>query len=114
MPRVKPIPKRLLPHSTEYQAYLNNDGWKEKYADPVAIHYVRVESATSLNRSSNSEGQEANHLLIIDRVNSSSFPQVKERDRFRVLGETEYREVTKVLAPTAFGPEPHHLEIELV
>lgn len=111
MPIIRPINKKLLPHSIEYKAFVSNDGWNDAYADPVTIEYVRLGKASSLNRSSNSEGVKASHELIIDRVNSSVYPDVNAKDLFVVNGQE--KEVTNVIEATAFGPQSHHLEIEL-
>jgi hypothetical protein len=109
---VKPIPKKLLVHSIKYQPLIGGDGWNDQYGPEVTINHVRVEPITSMNRSSNSEGIQANHIVFIDRVNSSYFPpNAKAGDKitFRETG----RQATLVKYPSAFDGEPHHLEIEV-
>ncbi|WP_121605519.1 putative minor capsid protein [Virgibacillus sp. Bac332] len=110
---IKQIPKKLLVHSVKYQPLIGNDGWNNEYGEEITINHVRVVPITSMNRSSNSEGKQANHTVIIDRVNSSYFPDdAKAGDKitFRGMG----REATLVKYPSAFDSEPHHLAIEVI
>lgn len=107
--RIKPIPKRLLTDSIIYKPFVKNNGWDDVFGDEQPIDRVRIEPVSSVNRTANSEGQQANDVVFIDRVNSSYFPvDVKVKDRIND------REVVRVEVLKAFDSNPHHLEIELI
>jgi len=109
---IRPIPKKLLIHSVEYREHLEDDRWGDGFADPVTLEFVRVESATSMNRDTSKEEVVARSVLYIDRTHSKPFLRPKEKDRIVFQGE-EY-EVHRVDVHYAFGPRIHHLEVELV
>lgn len=107
--RIKPIPRRLLTDTIVYQPFVENDGWNDAFGEEQTINNVRKEPVSSINRTSNSEGQQANDVVFIDRVNSSYFPvNAKAKDRI------DGREVVRVKVLKALDSEPHHLEIELI
>ncbi|GAA5417924.1 hypothetical protein Pryu01_03002 [Paraliobacillus ryukyuensis] len=114
MPTIKPIPKKVLVHEVIYISSQpeEGDGWNDGRSEPKTISNVRVEPTTSMNRSSDSQGVQANHVLFIDRVNSSLFPSVKAGDKF-IFNDVE-REASSVKGISTFSDEFHHLEIELV
>lgn len=111
MAKIKAIPKMLLIHSIDYEKQIESDGWDATYDDPYTISKVRVEPASSLQRGSDSVGQSASHVVLVDRVNSSHFPDFKPGDR--VTFNDIRREVVDVKAHYAFGPKIHHYELEL-
>ncbi|WP_054634821.1 putative minor capsid protein [Thalassobacillus sp. C254] len=111
MPKVRPIPKRLLIHSVKYQEQGESDGWDTQPGEEYTIDNVRVEPATSFNRAANREEIRAEHILFIDRKHSSYFPDAKEQDHVTFQGKE--LKVVKVNPQYAFGPDPHHLELEL-
>ncbi|MFD2658625.1 putative minor capsid protein [Gracilibacillus thailandensis] len=107
--RIKPIPKKLLPDTVTYKPLTGDDGWNKTYGEAQTINHVRIEPATSMNRSSNSEGVLASDLIFVDRINSSYFPtDAKAGD---LIND---REVTNVVKAKAFDENPHHLEMEVV
>ncbi|MRG87002.1 putative minor capsid protein [Salinibacillus xinjiangensis] len=108
---IKPIPKQLLIHTIEYEEFTENNGWDDSWAPPVTIQNVRVEPISRLNRSSNSEGEQANHVVIVDRVHSSHYPEFKEKSKITFDGNS--REVVEVKPFYAFGKTPHHYELGL-
>jgi len=108
---VRPIPKRLLIHSIKYEEYTGDDGWDVSFADPITIDNVRVNQVSKLNRSNDSEGEQVNHVVFIDRKNSSHFPTFKIRSQITFNDIT--REVVDVKPYYAFDSEPHFYEIEL-
>ncbi|WP_411955145.1 putative minor capsid protein [Alkalibacillus sp. S2W] len=109
MPSIRPIPKMLLKDSIQYQSKNSNDGWDDSYSDKQTINNVRVEPVSSMNRSGDSEGKQANDVVYIDYKNSSYFPiDAKPGD---LVNE---REVTRVNVLKAFKETPHHLELEVI
>lgn len=112
MARVKPIPKQLLIHSIKYKHYMGNDGWDDTWDDSTTINNVRVEPVSQLNRSSNAEGEQASHVVIVDRVNSSAFPDFAIKSRITFNGG-DPREVVDVKPFYGFESSPHHYEIEV-
>ena len=112
MSGIRPIPKNLLIHTVEYREYQYDERWGDSFAEPVTLEFVRVEPATAMNRNAIREEITAQHVLFIDRAHSKPFVQMKEKDRVTFQGQ-EY-EVHRVNPHYAFGPDPHHLEVELV
>lgn len=108
---IKSIPKRLLIHSIEYEEFLGDDGWDDSFADPITINNVRVNPVSKLSRSNDSEGEQVNHVVFVDRKNSSHFPSFKIKSRITFNDIT--REVVDVKPYYAFDSEPHFYEIEL-
>ncbi|MFS0749528.1 putative minor capsid protein [Oceanobacillus sp. 1P07AA] len=108
---ISPIPKHLLPHTIQYKAYEGSSGWDGTHAPPLKIEHVRVTPVSKLKRTANSEGEEVNHVVLVDRVNSSAFPTFKIRSEIEFNGVN--REVVDVKPHYASGSEPHHYELEL-
>lgn len=108
---VRAIPKKLLIHSIEYEAFSGNDGWGDTWDEPITINNVRVNPVSSLNRSGNSEGEQVNHVVFVDRKHSSHFPVFTIRSRITFNGVP--REVVDVKPFYGFDSTPHHYEIEV-
>lgn len=108
---IKSIPKRLLIHSIEYEEFIGSGTWDDEFAEPITIKNVRVEPVSRLNRSGESEGEQVSHVVFVDRMHSSSFPEFKVRSRITFRGVN--REVVDVKPFYAFDDKPHHYEIEL-
>ncbi|PSL41707.1 minor capsid protein [Salsuginibacillus halophilus] len=110
---VKPIPKNLLIHTVTHEPYEEGGGWDEpESSEPVTIERVLVQPASALRRNSNADRIEAENVLFVDRANSSAFPDIKAKDTVKFDGKSH--EVHKVNKQYAFGPKPHHIEVELV
>ena len=109
MRSINPIPNHLLIDSIVYKPLISNDGWNDEFGEERTIDNVRVVPTSSLNRTANSEGKQANDTVFIDYVNSSYFPEdAKVGDRIND------REVIRVKVLKAFAEHPHHLEIEVI
>ena len=109
---VKAIPKRLLIHTIEYEEFAGSGAWDDEFAEPITIRGVRVEPISRLSRSRDSEGEQVSHIVFVDRINSSAFPDFKIRSRIKFRGVS--REVVDVKPFHAFDTSgPHHYEIEL-
>lgn len=108
---VRPIPKRLLLHSIVYTEKVKNDRWGKN--DPVTIDKVLVQPASTLNIKSNRQDVTADHLLFIDRVNSSHFFKMTEGSKVKFGDEDEWI-VSKVKTLYALSDDPHHYEVELI
>lgn len=108
---VKAIPSKLLIHSIEYEHYTGNDGWDDTWDEPITINNVRVEPVSQISRSSNAEGEQASHVVVVDRVHSSVFPDFAIKSRITFNGDP--REVVDVKPFYGFGSKPHHYEVSL-
>lgn len=113
MSTIRPIPKKLLIHSVIYTEKTDGDGWNDSSTPaPITIDRVRVDASTSLNRSSNRQDINADHVLFIDRVHSSQFFRMKEGSTVEFNGR-EWK-VDTVQEFYDFKNQPHHYEIGLV
>lgn len=107
MRSINPIPMHLLNDSIVYKPLLTSDGWNDEYGEEKAIDHVRIEPTSSMNRSADSQGRQANDTIFIDYVNSSYFPDAKVGDHIND------REVIRVKVLKGFEGI-HHLELEVI
>lgn len=107
---IKPIPIKLLSHQIRYEEYASSDGWDSEFKDPIIISNVRIDPFRKLKRTTKSESINTSHILIIDRINSSSFHEFKERSK--ITWNNKIFEITKVNPIYGFN-EIHHYELEL-
>lgn len=109
---IKAIPKRLLIHTIEYEEFVGSGTWDDEFASPITITGVRVEPVSRLNRSRDSEGEEVSHVVFVDRLHSSAFPDFKIRSRITFMDVS--REIVDVKPFHDFDTNaPHHYEVEL-
>lgn len=108
---VRPIPRSLLIHSIEYKEVTEGDGWDDSYKDPLTIYNVRVNPVKSLSRNSESISSNAKHIVLVDRLFSSAFPDFVEKSLITWNGN-DY-ELVKVNPFYDTRKAPHHYELEL-
>lgn len=108
---INQIPLKLLIHSIDYEHYAGNDGWDDTWESPIKINNVRVEPVSQIKRSSNAEGEQVSHVVVVDKVNSSAFPDFTIKSRITFSGAP--REVVDVKPFYGFESTPHHYEIEV-
>lgn len=110
---IRPIPKKLLPHTIEYKELAGSDGWDDKFKKPVNIYNVRVVVNESVRRTSNSNDKVERNMLYADRVHTSPYPDFKAKSKVVWNGKTY--EITDVKRIIDTDPNiPHHYEMELV
>lgn len=109
--RIRPIPKKLLIHTINYLELAANNGWDNSFSEAITIDFVRVEPASSVQRTATSEGSDIKHILFVDRVHSSRFPDFKEKSKIVWNGQTF--ELKQIKPHYDFGVIPHHYELGL-
>ncbi len=112
---IKPIPKKLLPHTVTLIHSDGEDRWG-KPLNPVEteIKHVRVVPSSQLNRNNYAETIEFNHLLIIDAFNSKGDKPFTLTEKDKIKWKTDQEvEITKVTPCYADKDTPHHWEVEL-
>lgn len=106
---MKPIPKRLLPHTIIVERVSNDDLFGETWAEPFEIHRVNVQHKKKLVRGANGITIEANTLIFIDAVNSLPAVALKANDKIIFKG-TEMH-VTSIDILYGDKDNPHHWEV---
>lgn len=109
MAKIKPIPKKLLTHTIQYEEWFNDDGYGSSYKNPITINFVRVDPSSAIARSNIRDDVEANSVIFIDRIYSQPFIELKEKSR--VTFEGKPFEVTKTNPFYDFLEVPHHYEV---
>lgn len=115
MSGIKPIPKRLLPHTISYKEYDGTGTFGENFKPTIDIKHVRLEPSNK-KISTNVSGQPiqdivATALMFVDFANSSH-TTIKEKSEVVFKGR---KMKVQIVEPVyAFdGEEPHHLEVYL-
>lgn len=109
---IKPIPKRLLPHSCTYKEYLENTGEGDEWGEDTSLNFVKIEEKTQLKVTSNGREVVGNARLFYDLTNSSGLFSKPVQNSMIIFKNREYRVVdTDILC----GEEttPHHYEVLL-
>lgn len=108
---ILPIPKKLLIHNVIYLEKGESNGWDNVLNDPVEINYVRVTPKNRFERKQNAEGIYATHVMLVDRINSSAFPNFKAGSTIKWFSKDyEISEVT----PAYDDKEIHHYEVGMI
>ena len=109
---IKPIPKRLLPHSCIYKEYLGNTGEGDEWGADTTLKFVKIEEKTQLKVTSNGREIVGNARLFYDLINSNGLTDKPVQNSKIIFNNREYRVVdTDVLC----GEQamPHHYEVML-
>ena len=109
---IKPIPKRLLPHSCIYNEYLGNTGEGDEWGTEIPLNFVKIEEKKQLKVTSNGREVIGNARLFYDLTNSSGLNDKPVQNSKITYNSREYRVVdTDVLC----GEQsiPHHYEVLL-
>ena len=113
MSGIRPISRRLLPHTIQYEKYIGDDGWGSGgYEEAIEINRVRVEPKSSIRRNNTNEQVEGDYILVIDALNSNPYVEPKEKDKITFNGKKLEVKESKVFY--AFSDKPHHLEVGLI
>lgn len=109
---IKPIPKRLLPHSAIYKEYLGNTGEGDEWGADTPLSFVKIEEKTQLKVTSNGREIVGNARMFYDLTNSNGLTNKPVENSIINFNGKEYKVVdTDVLCPdTSY---PHHYEVLL-
>lgn len=109
---IKPIPKRLLPHSCVYKEYLGNTGESDEWGKDVPLSFVKIEIKMQLKVTSNGREVVGNGRMFYDLTNSQglSFPPVQNSKIIYNNHEYKIVDVAELCSKEAV---PHHYEILL-
>ena len=112
--RVKPLPKRWLIHSIEYESYAGKDDWgKPTYSPSVAINHVRFDDTSVFSRDTTQTKVLADAVIFVDAVNSSPVPDFKEESRITFNGrELTLKKIVPCYHPTE--NKVRHWELEVI
>ena len=109
---IRPIPKRLLPHTCFYKSYKGNNGEGDIWDESITLKNVKVEEKMQLKVTSNGREVVGNAKLFYDCINSNGLTSKPIENSIIIYNQHEYRVVdTAVLC--ADKMEPHHYEILL-
>ena len=109
---IKPIPKRLLPHTCSYKEYLGNTGEGDSWKDSVTLENVKVEEKIQLKVTSNGREVVGNAKMFYDCINSNGLSNKPIENSIISYNNREYRVIdTEALCADKAGP--HHYEILL-
>ena len=108
---IRPIPKRLLCHSIEYQEYLGQGNFGESWGDPETIDCVRFEPKTAIRMDANGEEIETQGIIFMDTVNTPNCKPLKVKSKVTFNG-IEMR--VHACHPYYGFNQVHHYEVEVV
>lgn len=109
---IKPIPKRLLPHSAVYKEYLGNTGEGDEWGVDTPLTFIKVEEKTQIKVTSNGREVVGNAKMFYDLTNSSGLSSKPIQNSKIIYNNHEYR----VVDTDVFCGEQaiaHHYEVML-
>lgn len=110
--RIKPIPRKLLIHTIEYEEFVKDGSFGEEFAPVETLTRVLVQPKTEIMRDSYQEEIQIDAIVFLDSVNTPNFKRLKEKSKVH-FGEREWR-VVACDALYTFDPAiPHHYEVKL-
>lgn len=112
MPIIRPIPRRLLVHSVEYQEYLGSGRNGDTYADKVIIQRVLIQPSFQVKRTVMGDDRQIKAVIFIDQKHSKPFIEMKPKSKIHYKGKDW---IVNACSPIyAFSTTPHHYEVELI
>lgn len=109
---IKPIPKRILPHSAIYKEYLGNTGEGDEWGADTPLSFIKIEEKSQLKVTSNGREIVGNAKMFYDLVNSKGLIDKPVENSIIFFNDREYKVVnTDVLC--ADSAIPHHYEVLL-
>lgn len=110
---IKAIPKRKLPHTAIYNAYLGNTGEGDTWEETdITIKFCKIEERQQFIYNNNGREIIGNATMFYDYVNSTGLTDKPINNSKITFNNHEYRIVdTEVLY--ADSTTPHHYEILL-
>lgn len=109
---IKPIPKRLMPHSAIYKAYLGNTGEGDSWGEEISLNFIKIEEKMQLKVTSNGREVIGNARMFYDLVNSSGLTDKPIENSLIIYNGREYK-IVNVDVLCANSAKPHHYEVLL-
>lgn len=109
---IKPIPKRLLPHSVIYKEYLGNAGEGDEWGTETPLLFVKVEEKTQLKVTSNGREIVGNAKMFYDLINSEGLKSKIIENSIVIFNSKQYR-VVDIDTFYADNANAHHYEVIL-
>lgn len=109
---IKPIPKRLLPHSCIYNKYLGNNGEGDEWGEDTTLNFVKLEEKMQLKVTSNGREVIGNARLFYDLTNSSGLTEKPIENSKIIYNNHEYR-VLNTAVLCGEKATSHHYEVML-
>lgn len=110
--RIKPIPKRVLIHTIEYEEFLKDGSFGEEFAPRESISGVLVQPKTEIRRDEIQEEIQIDAVIFLDAVNTPGFKPLKEKSKVH-FGGREWRVVSCAALYTFNPDQPHHYEVKV-
>ena len=109
---IKPIPKRLLPHSCIYKEYLGNTGEGDEWGDGIPLSNVKIEEKMQLKVTSNGREVIGNARLFYDLQNSSGLTEKPVQNSLITFNDRVYH-IVDVAVLCGEEDTAHHYEVIL-
>lgn len=106
---IKPIPKRLLPHSCVYKEYLGNTGEGDEWGTDTPLNFVKVEEKNQIKVTSNGREIVGNARLFYDLTNSIGLASKPVQNSKIIYNNQEYKIVDNDILCGEIDV-PHHYE----
>ncbi|WP_017728499.1 putative minor capsid protein [Halalkalibacterium ligniniphilum] len=110
--RIKPIPRRFLIHSIEYEEFVRDGSFGEEFAPSETISFVLVQPKSELKRDSNGEEVQVQGVIFLDAVNTPKFKRLREKSKVKFNGN-DYRIVACDALYAFKSNTPHHYEVDI-
>lgn len=110
--RIKPIPKRLLIHTIEYEEFVKDGSFGEEFAPSETMTGVLVQPKTEIRRDEIQEEVQINAVIFLDATNTPKFKPLKEKSKVHFNGR-EWRVVACETLFTFNPDKPHHYEVKI-
>lgn len=110
---IKPIPKKLLIHTIEYEEFKEDGSFGKVYLPKETISNVLVQPRTEIRRDSNNEEVEIQAIVFLDAVNTPLFKPLKEKSKIHFNGRV-WRVASCEHLFTFDSARPHHYEVGIV
>lgn len=107
---IRPIPKKLLIHSIEYEEFKEDGSFGEEFHPIETITNVLVQPRTEIRRDYNNEEVEIQAVIFLDAVNTPIFKPLREKSKVHFNGRV-WRVVSCEHLFTFDFSTPHHFEV---
>lgn len=111
MLRIRPIPKRLLIHTAEYEQFEENGRYGEEYLPAITLKHIRINFERSFSRAGNTESKSVKALMFFDQANSSAEGDFEFKEKSKVTFQGVTMLITRI--NPLYTDTLHHYEIEL-
>jgi len=109
---IRPIPKRLLPHSAIYKEYLGNTGEGDEWGADTPLSFIKIEEKNQLKVTSNGREIVGNAKLFYDLVSSNGLSNKPTQNSIVRFNNRDYKIIDTAIL-YADSTIPHHYEVLL-